>query len=283
MTDLSKYIQSLFNKFIRHAHHAAKDFDAGEIHKMRVSFKKIEAVFNLLHFFLPGNLNEDEILKAKKCFKKAGKIRELQLMVERINSVETKSEEAKKVALDYLKKKEEKAEKKFHHYFKGGGEKEIQEVKRKMMEGAEEIRSLDLLRYFKNISEKIVLIQSNSNRNEDELHQLRKLIKELSYNRKLLSDEERKKIDSVFPSASYNRLERLIGEWHDETIFVDGIKKAEARLLMDVTEPDKQTKQKEFFAELHNGSGKTLQQQLEKIERSIRRKNSKDAINSIVL
>jgi CHAD domain-containing protein len=283
MKELTKYIRSLFSKFTKHAQHAAKDFKADDIHKMRVTFKKIEAVFNLLRFFCNENLNQEEITKAKRTFKKAGKVRELQLMIERVKSVETKSEAAKTIVINYLDNKGKKTEKKFQQYFNESGEKEIHEVGEKMIDVAKEISDNDLLPYFKNISENIVLVETKKERNEDELHQLRKRIKELNYNLVLLNDATRKKVEEIFPPGNYSSLEKLIGEWHDETIFLSGIGKAEIKLLADAADTEKQAGLKDFFEELHNESEKFLRQHLKRIDCSIDRKIRKNATRSIVL
>src|SRR4249920_816293 len=87
MEILVKLTRSLFKEAEKNAEKAIKHFDPDSIHKMRVALKKIRAEFNLLLFFSQGKLSEKDIQKVKGIFKKAGTVRELQLVISNIESL----------------------------------------------------------------------------------------------------------------------------------------------------------------------------------------------------
>ena len=266
MKILIKLTRSLFKEAEKNAEKAIKHFDADSIHKMRVALKKIRAEFNLLLFFSQGKLSEKDIQKVKGTFKKAGTVRELQLVISSIESLPQRKESPQKVVLEYFKKREKKSEKKFHDYFKEKGEKELSELKKIMLDESKNIQEHSLTPYFENLSNQIMTLQKKEDRTEEELHELRKRIKELKYNLEVLGETDRTRFENLFPPKKLDKLEEVIGEWHDEMIFRSRIEKVQPKVLSEIPDVDLLNELQNFFSQLRKKSDRELQKELKKTE-----------------
>ncbi|MFI5135754.1 MAG: CHAD domain-containing protein, partial [Chitinophagales bacterium] len=233
MKALSKHLHTLFSEAEKNSARAAEDFDEDAIHEMRVAFKKIRSAFNMMIYLFPQRLSEEDWKKAKKTFRRAGVLRENQLIYGKIERMKLKDEESKKMLLDFLKEKEKKSKNKFEHQFEHAGIEEHKELKKKMIEISKDITEAQLAIYFENLLGKILELRKKSDRTIPELHSLRKLLKELKYNLALAPLALKEKISIEFPEKNIEDWEVLIGDWHDEIVFILRIKKIEERMTAE--------------------------------------------------
>ena len=275
MEILIDYIKSIFRHALKYAEDVGKDFDEKSIHKMRIELKKIQAAFNLLLFYCNGKLKQEEIEKVKNTFRRAGKMRELQLVISGLGKVKDDNEHAAKILLHFMKKKERKAEKKFREYFESTGKDELKELKKIMLTAAEEFGQINLT-YFDELVSQIITLEKKMNRTDNELHQLRKLLKEFGYNIVLLCEEDKEKYLDLFPSEATEKLEKLIGVWHDETIFRKRIKKAHSKFISEIDNTKKQNESKQFLFKLERESSRKIKEEKAELEQLIKSKKESD-------
>ena len=88
-----------------------------------------------------------------------------------------------------------------------------------MLRAAGKISGSDLDSYLNDLLKRIGDLRGKANLSEEELHALRKLLKELKYNRAVLEAALQRTVDGIFESDKLNAWEELIGKWHDEVIY----------------------------------------------------------------
>jgi CHAD domain-containing protein len=220
MKTLLKAISDHYDDAAKAASQSLKNFAPETIHRMRVALKQLRAVFNLLLFSKPHSVSEEDWNGAKKIFRQAGKVRERQLLRERILALTNAEDEPRKTVSAFLAKKEQTAQRKFKHHYTDRGEKELKKLHKKMLKAADEITADNLHAYFDDLQKRINELRTKKDINEAELHALRKLLKELKYNRPIADAVLDLKPDGLLESEKLNAWEELIGKWHDEVIFL---------------------------------------------------------------
>jgi CHAD domain-containing protein len=219
MKALSKAISDQCNAANKAAEESLRHFDPEAIHRLRVSLKQLRASFNLLLFAAGQIIAERDWKGAGKIFRQAGKIRERQLLRQRVLILSGVEEDSKKTVSAFLAFKEQAARRKFRHYLSDCGTKELKKLRRKMLRAAGKISGSDLDSYLNDLLKRIGDLRGKANLSEEELHALRKLLKELKYNRAVLEAALQRTVDGIFESDKLNAWEELIGKWHDEVIY----------------------------------------------------------------
>lgn len=220
MKALSEAISDQCNAANKAADESLRHFDPEAIHRLRVSLKQLRASFNLLLFAAVQMIAEKDWQRAGKIFRLAGKIRERQLLRQRVLILSGVEEDSKKTVSAYLAFKEQSAQRKFRHYMSDCGEKDLKKLRRKMLRAAGKIPGSNLEAYLNDLLKRIGDLREKTNLSEEELHALRKLLKELKYNRSVLEAELQRKVDGIIESDKLNAWEELIGKWHDEVIYL---------------------------------------------------------------
>ncbi len=220
------------------------------IHQLRVNIKKHLAFFRLLHG-IGGKLALEAIQKPYiKFSRKIGKIRNLEIRQQLVKSEEValnvKKEYSKQLKKDISTKTKRVKQSNIVISlipFKEGSDKLRYSIDRIPQEKVKE----NLGAYFHFLLAEIRQIIKEGVTNIEQLHTLRKVLKTLFYNLKL-TDRMIPKED--FAKKLYDKLERLsmqFGNWHDEFITVEKVKK----------QPDKINKK--LFKDLKNKEEKSRQ------------------------
>ena len=258
MKVLSKAIAKHEEDALAAANESLKQFDAEAIHRLRVSLKQLRAVFNILLFSGQGVIGEEDWKAARKIFKQAGRVREKQLLRERILALTRAGQVPKKTVLAFLEKKEHSAQRKFKQHFTDCGKRDVKKLQKKMQKAAEEITTENLKAYFDDLLQRINHLRAMQNISEAQLHQLRKYLKELKYNRSFAEEEPGVLMDGVLESEKLNAWEELIGKWHDEVVFVQRGEKLKEQMKAD-------GELREVIAEMEEVSSKNSEQLLHEL------------------
>jgi CHAD domain-containing protein len=224
--------QSFF-KSIRRLH---KDFDPDELHRLRISIKRIRTVYRLLEEFSRGRFNAHKHYSFfSETFNLAGKIRELQ--INRLLILENESSEGK--LGHYLQKLERKKERLSFSFKKTINKIDVSKLKREVKKIKKKCKKIEdgyffnkayQLMYSEATTIKQLLHTSTKNAT---IHKIRKHLKILYALVKLSY--------SIKPSAELKKLgivtkktEELLGMWHDRVVLLSSLKKTRTDNLNQV-------------------------------------------------
>jgi CHAD domain-containing protein len=222
MSRILKYVNKRFREVhscLKKYRHAAQPED---LHKIRTELKKIKTLFRLLAF-RSKQFNAPKAYKPlKDIFSKAGHIRALEVLHHLFCEYEL--EEFEKNNISGKKKREKEVsrfQKSTHRYIK-----QVKQSRKQLKKHLAEIDMYDLEKYMKEIEDQLCgrLFQQLR---QDELHPLRKQIKELAYLSEIINGE-------TIPqqTAAFDKLQELIGQWHDKDILKTALEKSKTPLLV---------------------------------------------------
>lgn len=237
---LQKYGHARFKHLQQQLKHYAQRTDPEILHRIRVELKKIKVLFHLVAF-CPGNFNSKREYKPlRKIFRKAGHIRKVDV-VSRLQH-EYKTDDMKQDVLSETRKKR----------------KYISSFKNNIPDFQRIIRKYDkkMKKYFKRTDagcfKKYLLSKENEVEKKfsprlrlRELHESRKLIKEIIYLSPLSKDVP---VDVKY----YHSLQDIIGSWHDKQMFMQLVRKKRNRFHLQSikklkAESDKDIKKLKLF------------------------------------
>jgi len=180
-----------------------KDKNPEFLHRLRVDFKKIKAIFSFAEKIY---IEKYDIIKLKPLFLKAGKIREMQLNIHLLSAVSHPPERL----IARLKKKENIL---IQQFIQNGSRNIIliNEFREKTCI-PEKLRSKKIiLKYFKKEKKKAKKILRHKDR--EGMHVYRKKIKKMMYIYNALPKGIQKKIE--LNETKINKLQEQLGDWHD--------------------------------------------------------------------
>lgn len=187
-------------------------------HKLRIELKKLHSFFRLLNY-CSKDFKLNKLFKPfRLIFRQAGKVRELQ--VEEV-MIKKYFNAGLLEAYKYHLKTQKLIEKK--KYFSMLNTINKNQLKKKCDKAATFLKEVSKKRielYIKNEQLKIDKMSNQEQISKTQLHDLRKKFKTCNYNKKLLSQFNKKKIirkTDVLPD--------LIGHWHDSQITLGNLKK----------------------------------------------------------
>lgn len=223
------YFGKLCRLFKKHLKKTKSRFGVEDIHKLRVSVKKLRAFINLLEIASNGNFDKSKNLKTiDKLFSKAGKLREIQvniLLIKNYHNIIPKD------FIKYLEKQEKvkskRLKKTLENFKKQKFKKECGEIETfiKSLPGNDISAKCEDF-----ISLKINIIRELKDdfTSIENIHEIRKAIRSISSIVDLLIDlnsNEKLKQEQYNLKASQD----LIGQWHDRVILLTSIDKYEAK------------------------------------------------------
>lgn len=209
--DIKKVIHNRFSKLEKSYDHLTGNRSFEAIHDFRVEIKKLRALLRLLS---TKQVHQIKIQKdLKEIYAKSGVVRELQLVVEA----------KKEKGLDYffpgceeslrMKKAKEQLAGCMHHHQIGRAEEEIME------KIAGKITNFDIQRFFRKKFLKVQQLLNRSSLSDEQLHEIRKLLKDLLYTAQILENE----LSICFHDITWNKnretyfsaITANLGKYHD--------------------------------------------------------------------
>ncbi|SRR5579871_519828 len=158
-----------------------------DLHNFRVEIKKLRAFLRLLNLELKEQRNQKIPHQLKKIYSLAGKIREVQLHLRKINK-HYKDEKKPQQYIDLLENEKAKWKIKLQTVLKDLQlPKEEEELKRKM---PIEIRQETVTNFFQQKISSIHSLLSAKRINDEGLHSIRKYLKDIIYVTQILEDAE---------------------------------------------------------------------------------------------
>jgi len=183
-------------------------FTSNDFHQLRLEIKKLNAFLDLVEYCSKDFNRKKNFKPFIKIFRKAGKIRELQLEAQTIKKHQLDGL-LKEYSMD-LKDQESKEEAKFFILVKQLFPVQLQKIICKIIPYLTEINDEKIKTYLEKKNRSIQKLMSKSRLNRKEMHQLRKQLKTLNYNRKTLSTK-----NQVAKTTIKEGLISLLGKWHD--------------------------------------------------------------------
>jgi len=217
--NLVDYYRRIDRLFSRNYIATFRQFDIDVIHKLRISIKKQRAFLNLFST-LTETINAKKAYRPiRQVFRKAGAIRDLQVQQKLLRHYEKKFLLDLSEHTDRLSTDEQTAKKIFFTLKKQGYFAVLKKHSDQLLRS---IRSLELdqlnkriKQYFHQLFEEIFQLIDLPNKEVEQLHQLRKLLKELNYNLLLINDSKGVVIANKSNLKDLDALQELLGDWHD--------------------------------------------------------------------
>ena len=219
MKGLKKYFNNRVEKINQLLSRPGQKFTAAAFHHLRVEIKKLNALLEMinscaLHFRLKKSSRY-----TKQLFRLAGKVRELQLeeaMLKRYLPGRPKSG-----YLDLLKKLLSREKERFYLLINPGFINYLNMSWIELLPYFDELNKKKLDHYLNDRQKKIRELVLQKNLKVGQIHELRKRLKQLDYNRKSLGltseDKTQKSVVSITD---------LLGKWHDCLVMTGHLKKA---------------------------------------------------------
>jgi len=205
----------------RFTHYAKKRFNAlseqlvkyGEspepefLHKIRLEVKKIKAILNVTEFCVNGFNAHRHYLPSRSIFRKAGEIRQTDVLEELFRKY--------KINPRIVEKKANLDSRKLISSFQKGSPAFISslEKQRNLSDSFKKVKH-SCFRNYLNRKKLELQRQLYPQLNQRELHKTRKTIKEILYLSPITKKSNKK------PDPYYDKLQVMIGEWHDKQIVV---------------------------------------------------------------
>jgi CHAD domain-containing protein len=217
MNTLKKYLNNRIDTITSVLELPRSEYTTETWHELRVEIKKLNALFDLIRYCAKDFKRKKIFQPFKQVFRQAGKVRELQLEIAMLEKNFAGSPPNDFIAgLNKLRSKEEKA------FFSILNKKLIGRMKKrrdKISDALSDIKNKQVNRYLAHQSDRIRTIIQAGDLQPEALHELRKQIKILNYNRKSLP------LELPDPMANQTVLPDLLGEWHDLVVMAGDLKK----------------------------------------------------------
>ncbi|MBS1528681.1 MAG: CHAD domain-containing protein [Bacteroidetes bacterium] len=183
-----------------------------KLHRFRVQVKKLRALLLLLDTALGDKILSKGFKPVRKIFKQGGVIREAYINIQLSSHYDLKNDEFIQEQVDGMEKAIIE--------FRDNGKKHLKTIKEVHGELEHKLQGIDdeqVSEFYKQQLEQIALALS-SNQFGDDLHDCRKRIKTLVYNRKVAGEALEGNLD--LNSDYLDKLQGQIGEWHDTILAI---------------------------------------------------------------
>lgn len=225
MTDLILHLENLLADIeaLETLHDCHPDKKA--IHKLRVRIKMLKALVILLKWYF-HDLDPDVLHATKKLFKRAGVVRDLQLLAEfvrRSGANEKVLQELKKL----LRDKEDKAYKQYQSACRKLKKDSVKKIKFLLKPYITRMKEQPQA-YFEKAASDISAQLMEKQMPDKSLHKIRREVKMLLYNLKLFYDEGSFPDYLPFQHLFLSKADKLLGSWHDATVAEGLLKKISA-------------------------------------------------------
>ena len=227
MKTLTKYLKNRIDVIDSLLRKSRDKYTPNTFHKLRVEIKKLNSGFDLINFCSTTFKRKATYKPYKIIFSKAGKVRELQIEDEMLNNYF-----GNKIIKNYrksLKKLRLKAENDFFSL-----------VNKKLMDQLHK-KHHSLIPHLREIDNKKIAIYLEKKENQikellhreiiqtEQIHQLRKELKVLNYNKAITSKEKH---------STQDVLSEILGKWHDCQVIIKHLEKALNQEKLSLTEAE---------------------------------------------
>ena len=232
MSNASAYshqIKKRSHKIYTQVDEQVRFYSTAYFHDLRVEIKKMNAALKLVKFCSPEFPRKRILKPYKELSKSAGEVRELQLEESVIRKLPRGT-----FAIHYLSVLKDLHGNKKRHFIeiKNKVKSELHKRELKVIPYADEITALHTAGYFNELKEKCISQMGGEKLKTSLIHKLRMLLKEFLYNIEVILPDAKASLDKV------NRLQDLIGKWHDYNVIIkhlDNFKRRSKPGLRDVT------------------------------------------------
>ena len=200
-------------------------YTASTFHKLRIEIKKLNSSFDLINCCATNFRRRATYKPYKIIFRKAGKVRELQ-----IEDAMLKNYFGNKIIKDYrktLKTLRLKAEKDFFSLLNKKIMRKLNKKHHSIIPHLREIDNKKIAIYLEKKEKQIKELLHREIIQTKQIHQLRKELKVLNYN-KAITSKEKHSTQDVLPE--------LLGKWHDCQVIIKHLKKTLNRRKLDKNE-----------------------------------------------
>lgn len=194
-----------------------RKFTVGTFHELRVEIKKLNALFDLIHFCAPGFKRKKTFKPFKRIFRQAGKVRELQLEEALFD------ERFDHASGDYRKQLKKLRTKEREAFFSMPTKRLTRRMKKKhrvIVTALSRLNRKKVEQYLEEKKEEIKEVLHQTPLQAEQIHEARKLLKTFNYNRMILASEKQKALLKKEP------LSPLMGEWHDCQVTINRLQTA---------------------------------------------------------
>ena len=193
------------------------------LHQLRVGIKKIEALLIMLYKLEPGFDYEATYKPYKNIFKSAGAIREAILQCDRLEQG-SKNKRGKNVQATMLSKLSQELLRVSKPELVNA-EKDLTAIQ----SGLKKLKTKEIVSYCKKLLSKLEAKWKITTKNA-EIHKFRKHLKQFLYCTHLLSQKQRDKIISPKKLKRVDKLQDIIGQWHDNILLLNKISVEEIKV-----------------------------------------------------
>ncbi len=196
-----------------------RSYTSSTFHILRVEIKKLNAFLDLINYCSNDFKRKKTYGPFKVIFQKAGKIREIYL-----EEVKLKKRFIHILPLSYINGLRKRRLKEQEAYFMLLNEKNLETLKESYKEIKSFLKDITKTKYGEYLNEKKNKVDSLLNTtipDKTKLHELRKQLKTLNYNKKIRDSKKENKT-----SSKKNNLSKLLGNWLDNKVIVTNLEKS---------------------------------------------------------
>jgi CHAD domain-containing protein len=200
-------------------------------HKLRVEIKKLNSFFDLINFCSANFKRKATYKPFKTIFRQAGKVRELQ-----IEDAMIKNYFGKKVVKEYrenLKILRSKAKNDFFLLLNRKLLSQLNKKYRLIIPNLYDINPKKIDTYFEKKGNQIQELLGQESIQKEQIHELRKQLKILNYNKAILVKEKPEK-----KLLQIDVLPELLGKWHDCQVIIEHLQNMQSKRQISPTEFD---------------------------------------------
>jgi CHAD domain-containing protein len=204
--DISSYHRERTGEIERLITRPAGSWTVEDFHDLRVSLKKLKALYALVHFGAAHFPRKTVWRPYRLLFRQAGRVRELQLELQALR--ELKLDRALRDHMLTTKRRLRLELRKFHHINGPWLRQKLRWMQEKTGDYLQKVSDSELKTFLARAGLEIKQVLSAHRLSETELHGLRKKIKTYLYISTLAKEENR-------IVALSNEMQQLLGKWHD--------------------------------------------------------------------
>ena len=206
-------------------------YTATTFHKLRIEIKKLNSSFDLINCCATNFRRKATYKPYKIIFRKAGKVRELQ-----IEDAMLKNYFGNKIIKDYRKTLTTlrlKAEKDFFSLLNKKIMRKLNKKHHSIIPHLREIDNKKIAIYFDKKENQIQQLLGQEIIQTEQIHQLRKELKILNYNKAIITKEKQDK-----ELSQQDILTELLGKWHDCQVIIKHLENAFNQEKLSLTESE---------------------------------------------
>ena len=225
-TRIEKNYDHRIKKIFNHLHDFDLHPDDSSLHDLRVEMKKLRALLKFLRTIYPQQKLKKAAHLLRTVFHAAGEIREFQLMqqwcrannIYHIESTYYPQEELDHLILNFKNALE-------------GYKKDLEEMCKKSQEFVQDTHIILAEQYVTDLYAQLDT-KTHIRLASEEWHELRKIIKQWMYALDWIHESKTEKKDQTF--SFYNKLQEIIGQWHDLEMIKESFSQKQIFLSMDL-------------------------------------------------